>query len=135
MIYKYPYTIALHDTDAAAVIFSANLLRICHQAYETMMENCGFALGTILNENVYGLPLVHVEGDFMKPLRTGDKVEICVQVSELSTRSFRMSYELQNVKGELCATAATVHVCVDTATMKSIELPSSLRAALQRYLL
>jgi 1,4-dihydroxy-2-naphthoyl-CoA hydrolase len=132
-MFNLPYTIALHDTDAAGVLFSANLLRICHQAYESMMSELGFALGDILQHRRFGLPLAHVEGDFLRPLRCGDRIEIRARVAALNTRSFKMDYELLTADGMVAARAASVHVCVNVNEYTAMPLPEELRVALTKY--
>ncbi len=130
MTYTYPYTIALHDTDAAGIMYSANLIRICHQAYEAFMESIGFGIGRLLKERPFGMPVVHIEGDFQKPVRVGDKVEIRVRMAEIRRSSVRTAYEL--VKGgEVIASAAIVHVCVSVEKRRAMELPEEFRKKLK----
>lgn len=132
MIFTHLYTIGLHDSDAAAMVFSANLIRICHQAYEAFMESIGYGIGRLLKERPFGLPLVHIEGDFQKILRVGDKVEIRLRIPEIGRSSFRVAYEWVK-DGETYATAATVHVCVDVKTYKARELPGEFRRKLEKF--
>ena len=132
MTFHFPYTIGFHDSDAAEMIFSANLIRICHHAYEAFLESIGFSIGRLLRERPFGLPVVHIEGDFQKILRVGDKVEIRVRIAEISRSSFRTKYELVK-DGEVHATANLVHVCVDPKIYKSRELPEEFRSALIPY--
>jgi 1,4-dihydroxy-2-naphthoyl-CoA hydrolase len=132
-IFRFPYTIGLHDTDAAGLIFSANIFRICHIADEAFLKKIGFGMDVLFSRRTLGLPIVHLEADFQKPLRVGDDVEIRARVAHLGRRSYRMAYELVNAKGECCAIAATVHVCTDPKTFQSIELPVEFRAALENF--
>jgi 1,4-dihydroxy-2-naphthoyl-CoA hydrolase len=132
-IFRFPYTIGLHDTDAAGLIFSANIIRICHQAYEAFLERIGFGMARLFKERTMGLPIVHIEADFARPLSAGDKVEILTRVAQLGETSYRMAYELRDTSGEICATAATVQVCVDPRTRQPMELPPAFRKALQPY--
>lgn len=130
MAFTHQYSIGLHDTDAAGVVFLASLIRICHQAYEAMMESLGFGLGKVIQERKFGLPVAHVEGDFRRVMRVGDKVAIRVRVTEIKRASYRVEYAIA-LEGETAATAATVHVCVDPETYKSRELPEELREKLK----
>jgi len=131
--YEFRYTIGLHDTDAAGVLFSANLITICHLAYESMMAEAGFSMGSILAHGRFGLPLAHVEGDFQKRLTASDDVVIRLRVAELGKASFRLSYEVVNRAGDVCATASTTHVCVETESYRPRPLPDELREALTAY--
>lgn len=133
--FLFPYTISLHDSDAAGIIFSANLFRICHESYEAMMAELGFSIGYLLKHRPFGVPLVHLDGDFMQPSRVGDHLTIEVRVAELGKSSYRMEYLLRTPDGTPCARAATVHVVVETKTYKSIPIPDGFRAALERHYL
>jgi len=130
MTFSFPYSIGLHDSDAAGVVFFASLIRICHQAYEAFMESVGFGLGKIIQERRFGLPVAHVEGDFKQVMRVGDKVEIRLRVAHLGRSSFRVEYEVM-LNNTVAATAATVHVCVNPETYASMELPPELRTKLK----
>ncbi|MBU0692640.1 acyl-CoA thioesterase [bacterium] len=131
--FQFPYIVGLHDTDAADYLFSANLIRICHIAYEAMMASLGFPLGSLLKQRDFALPIVHIEGDFKQRLTVSDELTISAWVSRLGGSSYTISYELRKPDGELCATASTVQVCVDWNSSKSQPLPAPLREALGRY--
>ncbi|RPH94853.1 acyl-CoA thioesterase [candidate division KSB1 bacterium] len=131
--FRFPYTIGLHDTDAANLIFSANIIRICHMAYEAMLEEIGFGMAVLFEKRTMYLPVVHIEADFVKPSSTGQKVEIIARVERIGKTSYRMAYELRSMSGELCATAATVHVCADPKTREPMDIPPAFRAALSRF--
>jgi 1,4-dihydroxy-2-naphthoyl-CoA hydrolase len=132
-LFRFPYTIGLHDTDAAGLIFSANIIRICHHGYEALLEEIGFGMARLFEQKTMGLPIVHIEADFVRPLTVGSKVEILARVAHLGKTSYRMAYELRDASGDVCATAATVHVCVNPRTREPMELPAEFRNALRRY--
>lgn len=133
--FLFPYTISLHDSDAAGIIFSANLIRICHESYEAMMAELGFSIGYLLKHRPFGVPLVHIDGDFMMPSRVGDHITIEVRVAELGKSSYRMEYLLRTPDGTPCARAATVHVVVETKNYEPIPIPEDFRDALSRHYL
>ena len=131
--FHFHYAVGLHDTDAAAILFAANLTRICHQAYEAMMKDIGYGIGRLLRERPFGVPLVHIEGDFLCPLRCGDEVDIVTRIGELGSSSYRVEYALVTPDNKTAAKAATVHVCVELKTHRPIELPAEFRAALSKH--
>ena len=131
--FHHPYTVAMRDTDAAGVLFCGSLIPICHMGYEAMLASSGLTLGSILKSAPFGLPLVHIEGDFQKPLRVGDEVDIVVRLAEIGRTSFTVKYELLNSEGKICASASTVHVCIERERSKAQSIPDDLRAVLSRY--
>ena len=52
--FEYRFSIRLHDTDAAGVLFFAHLLRHAHDAYEAFMEQAGFGLVGL----IAGMPVI-----------------------------------------------------------------------------
>ncbi|MFP4063447.1 MAG: acyl-CoA thioesterase, partial [Halochromatium sp.] len=76
---EHRFRVALHDTDAAGVLFFAHLFRHAHDAYEAMMARIGWPLDGLIRERQLGLPLVHAEADYRRPMRHGDQVAVRVE--------------------------------------------------------
>jgi len=133
-IFRYPYVIGLFDTDAAGIIFYANLFRICQQSYEAFLVEIGFGLPLLFERRTMGMPIVHAKADFAHPLTVGMRVVVSCHVEEIGESSYRMSYEIARENGEQMASATTVQVCVDPKTRKSMPLPEDFRKALGKYL-
>ncbi len=131
--FRHPYIIGLHDTDAAGVIYSANIIRICIIGYEALLAEIGYGVPVLFRRRTMGLPIVHIEADFQKPLTAGEPVTLLIRVESFGRTSFRMAYEVINNHDERCATAATVHVCTDLKSGSSMELPPEFRQALAQY--
>lgn len=132
--FDHRFTVALHDIDAAGVIFFGHLFRHAHDAFEVFMGHIGFDLPAILEQGQYGLPVVHSEADFFKPIRYGEKLRVTAEVAELGHSSFAMVYGFHNESGDPVARVRTVHVVVDRTQGKSMTIPEELRAALAGYL-
>lgn len=127
---KEYYTIKLHDTDAAGILFFANQLRIVHDVYERFMTKIDFPFRRRFEQRDFYLPIVHTEADFFQPLAVGDTVEINLKVEAVGNSSFMLAYTLIGLDGIVVGTARTVHVTVDPATWKKIPLPEAFRKAL-----
>jgi 1,4-dihydroxy-2-naphthoyl-CoA hydrolase len=131
--FKYPYIIGLFDTDAAGLIFYANLFRICQQSLEALLADIGYGLPILFSRRTMGLPIVHAEADYAHPLTVGMPVEIRCRVVEIGESTYKVRYEVHEVNGELMAQAATIQVCVDPKSGKSMPLPDDFRRALEKY--
>jgi 1,4-dihydroxy-2-naphthoyl-CoA hydrolase len=127
---RYWFRVALHDTDAAGVLFFAHLFRHLHDAYEALMANIDFPVDRMIREGALGLPLVHAEADFRRPLRHGNEVHVQMSVSELDRMQFTVGYRIWHGDQEV-ATALTVHAAIDPVTRRRMPLPDSLRGALE----
>jgi len=127
------FTVALHDTDAAGVLFFAHLFRHAHDAYEALMAAIGWPLPGLIRAGEVALPLVHAEADYMRPMHHGDRVEVQVQVRHIGRASFRVDYRFLDAAGDLAATAGTVHACIRLADQQSVRLPAALVEALGSF--
>jgi 1,4-dihydroxy-2-naphthoyl-CoA hydrolase len=129
--FEYRFSIRLHDTDAAGVLFFAHLLRHAHDAYEAFMERAGFGLAGLIAGTGPHLPLVHAEADFLAPLRHGEQVHVRLGLARLGGSSFTLEYEFLGSEGNIRARARTVHVALAPEGGKSVPLPDALRRQLE----
>lgn len=134
MPFLYERRIRFQDTDPAGIVFFGHVLGFCHEAYEELLRAEGLPLERLLADGKIGYPLRHAEVDFLSPMRIGMMVKFEVAVGKIGGSSFRVEFKLRDQAGLELANAATVHVTVDRAAMKSAPLPADLRALLQRHL-
>lgn len=59
--FKYQRKIFFADTDAAGVVYFANLLSICHEAYEEFLTNFYINLQDFFSSNIIAIPIIHAE--------------------------------------------------------------------------
>ncbi len=125
---EHRFRVALHDTDAAGVLFFAHLFRHAHDAYEAWMATLGFPLDALLRDGRLRLPIVHAEADYRRPLHHGDAVRVRLALAEVGDSAFTLDYRFLDVHGDLVASARTRHVGVDHQGRRT--LPDALRRAL-----
>jgi 1,4-dihydroxy-2-naphthoyl-CoA hydrolase len=133
MAFEHSLRVRFQHTDPAGIVFFANILVYCHEAYEELLRAGGMPLEEFLGKREQTLPLGHAEVTFKQPMRMGQFVRVRVGVGRLGERSFRLEYDLFDEAGQQLATAATVHVCVDRASNQSTAIPPALRELLQRH--
>ena len=78
MPFVYQRTIHFADTDAAGVVYFANYLSICHEAYEEALANAGVDLKTFFSDNGIMIPVAKSTADYLRPLMCGDKISVTV---------------------------------------------------------
>jgi len=127
------YTIKLHDTDAAGILFFANQFRIIHDVYELLLAKIGYRFKERLADNDFLIPIVHAESDFLAPLSVSDTIEVSLTVHALGNSSFTLAYELIDLDGRMVGRARTVHVTMDAASKSKIPLPQSFREKLEAF--
>jgi len=128
------YTIKLHDTDAAGMLFFANQFKIVHDLYEHFLADIGFDFRQRFARRDFFIPIVHAEADFLQRLEVGDTVEIGLSVAKIGKSSFTLHYRLTDLDGTPVGTAATIHVTIDPESGKKIDLPMVLRQKLNEIM-
>ncbi|PSB09081.1 1,4-dihydroxy-2-naphthoyl-CoA hydrolase [filamentous cyanobacterium CCP1] len=136
MPFTYHRTIYFHDTDAAGVVYFANVLSMCHEAYEAALAASGINLKEFFSGQSSALPIVHAEIDFSKPMFCGEQYAIQVLPSQLTDSKFQIAYQVFSLENpEYQASAATtIHVCINTATRTRTPLPCEVLQWLERSL-
>jgi 1,4-dihydroxy-2-naphthoyl-CoA hydrolase len=133
MPFNYSRTVRFADTDAAGVVFFANYLSICHEAYEESLMASGIELQSFFKNTGVVVPISKSEAAYLRPLFPGDKLTISVAPKLLSPNSFSIDFELQRTTPVLktAARIRTEHVATSPAKRERIDLPPQLAAWVQ----
>ncbi|MEB3225319.1 MAG: thioesterase family protein [Synechococcus sp.] len=128
MAYVYQRTIHLADTDAAGVVYFAQLLHICHEAYETCLMEVGMDWPGLLREGHVAIPIIHGEVDFFQPIQWGDRLIIFLYPHQEKPSQFQINYQIFHVDQDpiqrnLLAQAFTRHVAIEPRKRQRCELP------------
>jgi len=128
MPFAYSRTIHFADTDAAGVVFFANYLAICHEAYEEALGAAGINLKRFFADHDVVVPIAKSEAEYLRPLACGEKVAVNLRVQRQSENSFEIHYELVRLgpPAKAAARLRTEHVCIDAATRARKALPPAL---------
>ena len=125
MSFTYNRTIHLQDTDAAGVVYFANVLSICHEAYEASLEASNIHLKAFFTHPPVAFPVVHANVDFFRPMCCGDKLEVSLIPHKLGVNKFEVNYEIM-VENVLVAKAVTRHVCIDAVSRSKQDLSAEM---------
>jgi 1,4-dihydroxy-2-naphthoyl-CoA hydrolase len=128
MTFIYQRTVRFGDTDAAGVVYFANVLSICHEAYEAALIDAGIDARSFFRGERLAVPIVHAAVDFHQPMQCGDRLAIHVMPAIRSMSEFEVHYKVL-IEGHdrPVSHALTRHVCIDVKTHKRIFLPSMLK--------
>ncbi|MEA5488291.1 MULTISPECIES: acyl-CoA thioesterase [Pseudanabaena] len=126
----YDRTIHFCDTDAAGVVYFANGLSICHEAYEASLAASGIELQSFFRGGAIAVPITHASIDFFKPMICGDRIAVSLVKTLLSPDSFQIEYQLffdlESGEKKAIAKALTKHICIDSITRKRCNLSQDL---------
>ena len=126
----YRRTVHFADTDAAGVVFFANYLAICHEAYEEALGSAGIELQSFFADAGVVVPIAKSEATYLRPIRPGDKLLVTVAPASLSEDSYEIRYEITRLgrPDKLACKARTEHVCIDSKSRKRMPLPPAIAA-------
>ncbi|MBW4440901.1 MAG: acyl-CoA thioesterase [Plectolyngbya sp. WJT66-NPBG17] len=123
MAFTYSRSIHFSETDAAGVVYFANVLTFCHEAYEASLVASGINARSFFSGQEIAVPIVHAEVDFFKPMFCGDQITISLVPNLLKPSEFEISYHLFNqLPHYAIAKALTRHVCISPETRSRQEL-------------
>jgi 1,4-dihydroxy-2-naphthoyl-CoA hydrolase len=141
MAFVYSRIIHFQETDAAGVVYFANLLGLCHEAYEASLAEAGVDLKQFFSSGgEVAVPIAHAAVDFHQPLYCGDRIAITLTPRQLNPQSFEITYvimlqnrdeaessgESRHVDSRPIAQALTRHVCISLRDRRRQVLTSSL---------
>ncbi len=130
-VFEYEARVRYSDTDVSTRIHNAAMLVHFENAEADFLRSLGLPISEMAAE-VVGLPRVHVEADFITPMKYDDLMRIAVFVDRLGNSSYTLAFaarvgDTPTAKGKITV------VCIHPATGKSIPIPDKLRAALAAY--
>lgn len=126
----YLRTVQFRDTDAAGVVYFANVLAMCHEAYEASLATAGIDLKDFFSGKSIAVPIVHASVDFMQPMRCGDRLHISLSVTVQSDSRFQIEYSIcpEGLSEPVLSRAKTIHVCIDPVHRAKLLISPALRA-------
>jgi 1,4-dihydroxy-2-naphthoyl-CoA hydrolase len=117
MSFIYHCTVHFQDTDAAGVVYFANVLTFCHEAYEASLMAAGIDLKAFFQSATLAVPIVHATVDFMSPMGVGDQLSLHLTPRALKPSEFEVTYKIFGAATDrMISQALTRHVCIDPST-------------------
>ncbi|WP_017305899.1 acyl-CoA thioesterase [Spirulina subsalsa] len=135
MSFTASYTIHLSETDAAGVVYFANVPHLCHVAYEDSLLAVGIDLKALVSPTGLALPITHCAVDFFRPLFCGDRILIVLTPHTLDSSSFEVIYQIYHhpTGDRPVAQVLTRHVAIDPIQRQRLTLPPDLIHWLTRW--
>ena len=118
------------DLDPAGIAYYPNLVNFLHVAFEDFFVGyVGRPYPEVYREGL-AFPTVHVEMEFLSPVRYGDHVDVTVTVERVGRSSVQLRYE-GAVAGRPVFRAHNTAVTVDMKTFTAMPVPEWLRERFQ----
>ncbi len=117
------------DTDAAGVVYYANYWRFCERGRTEWLRRQGFDQQQLMDETGIAFVVRRVEGDYHRPARLDDTLQILTSVSTLKRASLSFSQKIFR-DAELLFEAAVSVACLDTKRNRAVAIPDIIRKTL-----
>jgi 4-hydroxybenzoyl-CoA thioesterase len=116
------------QTDPAAIVYYPNYFDMFNEIVEDWFaEELGAPFDQLHRVDGIGIPIVHIECDFIAPCRLGEQFTLSLSVVNLGPTSLHLQIA-GTVAGDTRIKASLVLVFVDLTTYRSVEPPDSLRS-------
>jgi YbgC/YbaW family acyl-CoA thioester hydrolase len=110
------------ETDMAGIVHYSNFFRYMEATETAFIRSLGFSLWAGKADPPFGWPRVHVECDYMAPLRFEDEVEIHLLVAEKRPRSMTYQFRLRRISPGPAVAVARGLVTVVCVTLEGEKL-------------
>lgn len=123
------------DTDMAGIVHFSNFFRFMEAAECAFLRTLGLSVRLEWEGQALGFPRVSASCDYFRPARFEDVLDVAVILDSIGRKSVTYVFEFSR-HGELVARGKVTSVCcrvVEGNRLESVEIPTSLRALLQRH--
>ena len=120
------------DVDLAGIVYFPRFLHYCHVGMEDYFSQVlGIDYDRLLLEHRLAFPTVHIDIDFLRPLKYGEEVEIEMEIKKIGNTSVEWRYGIFRMgEPDAIAQSRQVTVCTDLDTFEKIPFPDWLRERL-----
>ena len=137
MAFRTPIKVCFADIDHAGIVYYPRFLHYFHLAMEEFFaRELGIDYAEVLHQRNLSLPTVHVECDFRRRLRYGDRIHMEVRVIHVGQTSITWGYKGYRAgdEGETIVEGSNVTVCVKTDVFAKTDVPEWLSQGLKRHI-
>jgi YbgC/YbaW family acyl-CoA thioester hydrolase len=138
MVNEFKYRVSFDEADGEGIVFFGNYFRLAHRAFEDFMPALGIPWHEWFKNDIWAVPLRHVECDYQRPLIPGQMIVVKINVESIGESSAHFVYEIRDLdSGAVCAKLKTSHVFVTRPknAMKKFRIPDEIRKRLEPALL
>lgn len=135
MIFTRRYRYRFGDMDVAGIAYYPTYFHYFHCCFEDWWaEGVGTPYPRVILGEKFGLPAVHSEIDWRRPLRYGDEPDVSLGITRLGETSVEFAYwmALESHPEPTC-TARVVTVSTDLQSMTKQPIPARWREVFERW--
>ena len=130
--FEHEVTVRFHEVDRAGIVFFGRVFEYCHTAFEEFLAAAADGLASVFDQEGWGMPLVHAEADYQRPMKMGDRIKVELRVDRLGSTSITFGFTLVGADGTQRANAQLVHAFVDLERFQKRSVPETITRALEK---
>jgi acyl-CoA thioester hydrolase len=108
--YRHSCEVAFGDTDASGWMHFPNIFRFFEEAEHAFLKSRGIL---VFDRAQGGWPRVKVSCDYKRPLITGDRIEVLLEIARLGASSVTWNFDVLTATGETAAFGSVTTVRVN----------------------
>jgi len=109
-LHRHECEVAFGDTDASGWMHFPNVFRYFEEAEHAFLKSRGVL---VFDRGHGGWPRVKVTCDYKRPLVTGDRIEVLLEIARIGASSLTWNFEVVTCNGEAAAFGSVTTVRVD----------------------
>lgn len=123
--YLHSCLVPFHLSDPAGILFFSHVFTLFHQAYEHfVLDQFPLPWNMWFQNPDWILPIKHAEAQYFYPLQAGQKCQLELSVTALSSTSFTLTTLFH--QSQLCCSVKTVHVFCRRESKQKKPIPATL---------
>jgi acyl-CoA thioester hydrolase len=122
------------DTDMAGIVHFAQFFNYMEAAEHAFLRSLGLSVVMTWEGIKTGMPRVAASCEYLQPVRFEDEMDIAVSVKKVGRSSVTYGFEFTKDDAEIAHGEITAVFCQMPSgeNMKAMEIPSAIRAKLER---
>ena len=126
------FTVAFDEADGEGIVFFGNYFRLAHRAFEAWLPTRGIPWAEWFANPDWGVPLRHVEADYVSSLRPGEEYLVTIRCEKVGESSAHFSYDFTSPDGRPLARLKSSHVFISRSDRRKRAVPGDVRARLEK---
>ncbi len=134
MAFEYGLTARFHEVDRVGIVFFGRAYEYAHICFEEVLTAAFGEVGTVFERLHFGMPLVHTEASYTRPIKHGDRLTVHASIERLGERSVTYTYAITGASDpdDLRCNVRLKHAFVDFPAFTKRGVPDAFVEGMRR---
>ena len=137
MPFEHRVTARFHEVDRVGIVFFGRVFEYAHIGFEELLTAAFGDVDAIFETFEFGMPLVHAESSYRRPIHQGDRLTVRTTIETLSQRSVSYAHSITGAEDadDLRCTVRLKHAFVSFPAFEPCEVPEVFVEGMRRVAL